>query len=788
MKNLTTAAIAAIFCGAATISAQVGINNNDPKATLEVTAKTITAGKAEGIIAPRLEGAEIKLKDGDYLAPQTGAIVYAKSASPDADVPLTKTRNITDPGYYYFDGDIWQAMKGGVSTADGNTLYNGSASVIKVSGSPENFQRAALTGDVSANQDANSVTVTGLQNFPVSETDPLNGQVLQYSTTAPAGWKPTALPLAPTVNDAPLKLNVNGTAKTDFTANAATGVDWGTIYAPTNPGANGQIIQSNGTSASWVNTSSFVNDAVLTFNVNGGAAEETFTSNSNTPKTFGNIYAPTTSPNANRLLLSTLNAEPTWLPAGTSNQVLQTNASGAPSWVNTSSFVNDSPLNFNVNGTGDSFTANSSTTKTIPSFYAPTGGGTAGQVLTSNGSGAPVWQNRCTTTNYLSKWNGTSETCTVLPIFEDADYFRVGTTANSTTTNNMFFQKSTGAFRVGKNAGTIGTNSVGFGSGVTASGDNSFAGGVNANATGTNSFAFGGASGGNATASGNHSIALGYYAQATGDQSFAWQGAASGHFSFAMGAFEGAEALALGSFAIGNGIQASTYEEIALGSYNIRRPLNNTPGGTIPQFTIGNGFNNGGNKTYNTAMTVLRNGMIGIGDLGAIDSNINATPLGNINPTATLDIGPVRTGGTLNNYLFGPGTGLRLRDGSEGAGKVLTSDANGFAMWQTQTKPFFYMPAMVIPLQCQLPECTGGTFTINLYQNYVNNFATTVKNTGAAALTTLASNQLDYYITYYDPAVFTNVSVDGTGKMTYTLVASPNVTEKTFMNIVFQPK
>lgn len=42
--------------------------------------------------------------------------------------------------------------------------------------------------------------------------------------------------------------------------------------------------------------------------------------------------------------------------------------------------------------TANTITLNGSATKT-PSFYAPTSGGTAGQVLISNGSNAPTWQN-----------------------------------------------------------------------------------------------------------------------------------------------------------------------------------------------------------------------------------------------------------------------------------------------------------------------------------------------------------------------------------------------------------
>lgn len=44
------------------------------------------------------------------------------------------------------------------------------------------------------------------------------------------------------------------------------------------------------------------------------------------------------------------------------------------------------------NTTIPSITLNGSSSSS-PSFYAPTGAGTAGQVLTSNGSGAPTWQN-----------------------------------------------------------------------------------------------------------------------------------------------------------------------------------------------------------------------------------------------------------------------------------------------------------------------------------------------------------------------------------------------------------
>lgn len=91
-------------------TAQVGINNQSPMATLDITAKTTNGTKPEGIIAPRLTGDQIKAGDAQYGASQIGTIIYATAAVTTAS---TKTAVITAPGYYYFDGSIWQKLSGG---------------------------------------------------------------------------------------------------------------------------------------------------------------------------------------------------------------------------------------------------------------------------------------------------------------------------------------------------------------------------------------------------------------------------------------------------------------------------------------------------------------------------------------------------------------------------------------------------------------------------------------------------------------------------------------------------
>jgi hypothetical protein len=54
--------------------AQVGVNIQTPHATLDVTGKPADASSLDGVIAPRMTGAELRAKT--YTATQTGALIY----------------------------------------------------------------------------------------------------------------------------------------------------------------------------------------------------------------------------------------------------------------------------------------------------------------------------------------------------------------------------------------------------------------------------------------------------------------------------------------------------------------------------------------------------------------------------------------------------------------------------------------------------------------------------------------------------------------------------------------
>lgn len=115
-------------------------------------------------------------------------------------------------------------------------------------------------------------------------------------------------------------------------------------------------------------------------------------------------------------------------------------------------------------------------------------------------------------------------------------------------------------------------------------------------------------------------------------------------------------------------------------------------------------------------------------------------------------------------------------------------------------KAQFYMPSIVTPT-------TVGTHTINLYEEYIKQYAdsngsnTSNKqapnrswniqtNNSDNSLKTYAKDDLDYFVVYYDSNVFTNLSITEDGVLTYTVTAegAKNISAQTFMNIVLQER
>ncbi|WP_330747059.1 hypothetical protein [Chryseobacterium sp. CP-77] len=96
------------------VFSQVGINTPDPQASLDVVGKPTSTNVFDGIIAPRITGAQLRAKT--YTQKQQGALVYVTAAD---TAPGGQTTEVTSTGYFYFDSNLnrWQKLNSGTIAA-----------------------------------------------------------------------------------------------------------------------------------------------------------------------------------------------------------------------------------------------------------------------------------------------------------------------------------------------------------------------------------------------------------------------------------------------------------------------------------------------------------------------------------------------------------------------------------------------------------------------------------------------------------------------------------------------
>ncbi len=263
----------------------------------------------------------------------------------------------------------------------------------------------------------------------------------------------------------------------------------------------------------------------------------------------------------------------------------------------------------------------------------------------------------------------------------------------------LFFDKSKGAFRSGQLLSTkawapdsIGGFSFSSGYNTIASGLYSVALGDKTRATGQSSISLGQsaqalaqnamATGYNTMASGESSFSSGFGSIASGGVSFATgqNTIASNVFSFASGLES--EANGIASFATGNYVNADAVVSFALGQYNVGGGSNSTWISTDPIFEIGIGTS-GSRKN---AMTVLKNGRVGIG---------TATP------AAPLDI-------TSNGNSTTPQLKLTESAANDGARIIFSNDVETDNRWTLYG----------------LADNTDASSTFNIFYNGIGNIIT----------------------------------------------------------------
>lgn len=182
------------------------------------------------------------------------------------------------------------------------------------------------------------------------------------------------------------------------------------------------------------------------------------------------------------------------------------------------------------------------------------------------------------------------------------------------------------------------------------------------------------------------------------------------------------------------------------------------------------------------------------------------------NPLATLDITlqkgystgdkagitvPLLTGDqieAINSNNIKPGTLVYSVSSSTAASKDVYNI--GYWFWKNSSDKweplnsnaptFFYSPSVVV-----ITDISDPNFgTVDLYNNYKNQFAAPmVSSVGSAGhIYTYGYSQLEYYVTWYDASVFTNVAISEKGVLTYQLSAGADTSKPSYMNVVFAVK
>ena len=265
--------------------------------------------------------------------------------------------------------------------------------------------------------------------------------------------------------------------------------------------------------------------------------------------------------------------------------------------------------------------------------------------------------------------------------------------------------------------------------------------------------------GGNGTSAGGagvqYNIAIGkevFYSNTTGYTntaigSFALRDNTEGFFNVAIGGSalrantKGNDNIAIGVGAARNNTEGKYNVAIGAGALrnNIKGENNINMGYFSGHWVKGNGNIHIGNHTDSTPTTELDN-VIAIGSftndgtypLTAATGQDNVILLGNTSPNAPkVGIGTYKPGAKLEVNTGSTAGAVKIVDGTQGAGKVLTSDANGLATWKEQRLVMIQGvkgSGVTIPVTGNAYIYTGSYITLppGKYMVTVQNLMTTV--------------------------------------------------------------
>lgn len=202
-------------------NAQVGVGTSSPAAALDVAKSVINVNTtADGIRYPNMTKQNLADKTSTtYGAPQIGTIVYVTTiGSVTSGTSLTQVANVDLPGYYFFDGSLWQKLP---STGGGDSTND--AWVNNTSGG--RVELGTLSNGKTIRDSGNEMVATDTGNFGIGTISPTTKlHVISGGTSV----NPIS---AVTINDGTQGINrvltsdINGVAKwTDLKVEKVRGV------------------------------------------------------------------------------------------------------------------------------------------------------------------------------------------------------------------------------------------------------------------------------------------------------------------------------------------------------------------------------------------------------------------------------------------------------------------------------------------------------------------------------------------------------------------------------------
>ena len=293
---------------------------------------------------------------------------------------------LDETGLAYFWGKIKSAMPAAQVQADWNQTNTSAADYIKNKPSiptiPD-LAKGTTTGNGNAVTDisvsGHTITLTKGTTFLTSHQD-ISGKQDKVAKLG-SSTKPLYTSAAGTFSECSTyaggtNVTLNGSNKSGSTAS---------FYAPTVAGTSGQYLVSggSGTAPSWSTLSSYAGGTAVTLNGTSKAAST------------ASFYAPTGGGTSGYLLVAGgSSTAPSWKTIADAGVQAKVGALGSTTKpVYTSAAGTFAECSAYAGGTAVTLNGTNKAASTA-SLYAPTTAGTSGQILTSNGSGAPSWANK----------------------------------------------------------------------------------------------------------------------------------------------------------------------------------------------------------------------------------------------------------------------------------------------------------------------------------------------------------------------------------------------------------